>query len=89
MAVSPNFAFLRVHDAQLVKIGILAEKYFKDDPVTCSIELRQFGEFLAQLVAANVGLYTNPDESQLDLLNRLLLISHLFFSGNFLNENGW
>lgn len=35
------------------------------------IKLRQFGELLAQLIAANVGLYTNPDESQLDLLNRL------------------
>ena len=71
MAVSPNFAFLGVHDAQLVKIGTLAEKYFRDDPVTCLIKLRQFGELLAQLVAANVGLYTNSDESQLDLLNRL------------------
>lgn len=71
MAVSPNFSYLRVHDAQLVKIGTLAEKYFKDDPVTCLIKLRQFGELLAQLVAANVGLYTNPDEHQLDLLRRL------------------
>ena len=71
MAVSPNFTFLGVHDAQLVKIGTLAERYFQDDPVTCLIKLRQFGELLAQLVAANVGLYTNPDESQLDLLNRL------------------
>ena len=71
MAVSPNFAHLRVHDSQLVKLGTLAEKYFKDDPVTCLMKLRQFGELLAQLVAANVGLYTNPDESQIELLNRL------------------
>ena len=71
MAVSPNFAFLGVHDTQLVKLGTLAEKYFQDDPVTCLIKLRQFGELLAQLVAANVGLYTNPDESQIELLNRL------------------
>ncbi|WP_319420763.1 DUF4145 domain-containing protein [Pleurocapsa sp. FMAR1] len=71
MAVSPNFAFLGVHDAQLVNIATLAEKYFRDDPVTCLIKLRQFGELLAQLVAANVALYTNPDESQSDLLNRL------------------
>lgn len=71
MAISPNFAFLEIHDTQLVKIGTLAEKYFQDDPVTCLIKLRQFGELLAQLVAANVGLYTNLDESQLDLLNRL------------------
>ena len=71
MAVSPNFAFLEVHDPQLVEIGTLAEKYFKDDPVTCLIKLRQFGESLARLVAAKVGLYTNLDESQLALLNRL------------------
>ncbi len=71
MVISPNFAFLGIHDTQLVKIGTLAERYFQDDPVTCLIKLRQFGELLAQLVAANVGLYTNPDESQLDLLNRL------------------
>jgi type I restriction enzyme R subunit len=71
MAVSPNFAFLSVHDAQLVKLGTLAEKYFRDDPVTCLMKLRQFGELLAQLVAANVGLYLDPDESQIELLNRL------------------
>ena len=71
MAVSPNFAFLGVYDTQLVKTGTLAEKYFKDDPNTCLIKLRQFGELLARLIAANVGLYTNLDESQLDLLWRL------------------
>ena len=43
----------------------------KMTPNTCLIKLRQFGELLARLIAANVGLYTNPDESQLDLLNRL------------------
>ena len=71
MAVSPNFAFFNAHNAQLAKLGTLAEKYFRDDPVTCLIKLRQYGELLAQLVAANVGLYTNPDESQIDLLHRL------------------
>ncbi|MGL5875366.1 MAG: hypothetical protein ACRC2R_23900 [Xenococcaceae cyanobacterium] len=71
MAVSPNFAFLNVHDAQLVKLGTSAEKYFRDDPITCLMKLRQFGELLAQLIAANVGLYLDPDESQIDLLNRL------------------
>jgi type I restriction enzyme, R subunit len=71
MTVSPNFAFLNVHDRQLVKLATLAEKYFKDDPITCLMKLRQFGELLAQLIAANVGLYLYPDESQIDLLNRL------------------
>ncbi|MBR8832118.1 MAG: hypothetical protein N5P05_004425 (plasmid) [Chroococcopsis gigantea SAG 12.99] len=71
MAFSPNFAFLENHDVQLVRLGTLAERYFKDDPITCLMKLRQFGELLAQLVAANTGLYGEPGEDQLKLLNRL------------------
>jgi type I site-specific restriction endonuclease len=69
---SPNFAFLEVHELQLVRLGTLAEQYFAPDPVTCLMKLRQFGELLAQLVAANAGLYkSDTDESQIKLLNRL------------------
>lgn len=71
MQVSPNFAFLKVHDLQLVRLGSQAEQYFRDDPNTCLIKLRQFGELLAQLIAASAGLYEDPGESQLDLLRRL------------------
>jgi len=71
MQASPNFAFLRVHDLQLVRLGSQAERYFGDDPNTCLIKLRQFGEILAQMVAASVGLYQSPGESQVDLLRRL------------------
>jgi type I restriction enzyme, R subunit len=71
MPVSPNFSFLNPHDSQLVRLGTMAERYFKEDPVTCLMKLRQFGELLAQLVAAHVGLYTDADEPQLKLLNRL------------------
>lgn len=71
MAASPNFEFLKVHDPQLLRLGSLAERYFADDPNTCLIKLRQFGEILAQLTAANVGMYTDPDEKQVDLLRRL------------------
>ncbi|MBD2415637.1 type I restriction-modification system endonuclease [Nostoc calcicola FACHB-3891] len=70
MLVSPNFGFLEIHDPQLVRLGALAEKYFTDDPNTCLIKLRQFGELLAQLIAANVGMY-NYDERQVDLMRRL------------------
>jgi type I restriction enzyme, R subunit len=69
--VSPNFSFLKVHDLQLVRLGSQAERYFAEDPNTCLIKLRQFGELLAQLVAATVGLYEEFGESQLDLLRRL------------------
>ena len=54
---SANFGFLGQHDAQLVRLGALAERYFRDGPNTCLIKLRQFGEVLAQLVAAKAGLY--------------------------------
>src|ERR1700761_176929 len=68
---SANFAFLAAHDAQLVRLGALAERYFKDDPATCLIKLRQYGETLAQLVAAKAGLFQDTQESQADLLRRL------------------
>ena len=71
MQVSPNFAFLKTHDLQLVRLGSQAEQYFSDDPNTCLIKLRQFGELLAQLVAASAGLYDDPGASQMDLLRRL------------------
>jgi RimJ/RimL family protein N-acetyltransferase len=70
-AISANFDFLGSHDAQLVRLGGLAERYFKDDPNTCLIKLRQFGELLAQLTAAKSGLLTSPEEQQADLLRRL------------------
>jgi type I restriction enzyme R subunit len=54
-AKSANFNFLGQHDVQLVRLGALAERYFRDDPNTCLIKLRQFGEVLAQLVAAKAG----------------------------------
>ncbi|MFQ3617560.1 MAG: type I restriction-modification system endonuclease [Cyanobacteriota bacterium] len=71
MPASLNFSFLAVHDAQLVRLGALAERYFADDPNTCLIKLRQFGELLAQLTAAKAGLYVSPEEKQVDLLRRL------------------
>jgi type I restriction enzyme, R subunit len=66
-----NFAFLKQHDIQLARLGALAERYFHDDPNTCLIKLRQFGETLAQLVAAKTGLLQPGEESQADLLRRL------------------
>ncbi|MEM6353955.1 MAG: type I restriction-modification system endonuclease, partial [Cyanobacteria bacterium P01_D01_bin.14] len=71
MQVSRNFAFLKVHSLELIRLGTLAEQYFENDPNTCLIKLRQFGEQLAQLVAAKVGLYEDPNENQFELLRRL------------------
>lgn len=68
---SANFDFLAPHDGQLVRLGALAERFFRVDPNTCIIKLRQFAELLAQLTAVKAGLYTSSEESQADLLRRL------------------
>ena len=34
-----NFLFLKAHDAQLVRLGLLAERYFAEDANTCQLKL--------------------------------------------------
>ena len=55
--LSSNFTHLHEHDAQLLRLGMLAERYFPDDPNTSLLKLRQLTELLAQFVATKVGLY--------------------------------
>lgn len=69
--LASNFGFLRSHDEQLVRLGMLAERYFAEDPNTSLLKLRQFGELLAQLLATRAGCYESADEPQYDLLRRL------------------
>ena len=66
-----NFSVLSQHDEQLLRLGMLAEKYFADDPNTCLLKLRQLAESLAQMLAARTGLYMSQEETQHDLLRRL------------------
>ena len=66
-----NFAHLKQHDEQLLRLGMLAEKYFADDPNTCLLKLRQLSELLAQLIAARTGQLVAPEETQYELLRRL------------------
>ncbi|HTP27489.1 MAG TPA: type I restriction-modification system endonuclease [Anaeromyxobacteraceae bacterium] len=66
-----NFGFLEAHDEQLVRLGMLAERYFPDDPNTSLLKLRQLAELLAQLVATKVGIFVSREEAQYDLLRRL------------------
>jgi type I restriction enzyme, R subunit len=70
-ARSSNFGHLKAHDEQLVRLGLLAERYFAEDPNTCLLKLRQLTEMLAQLTATRIGLYAGSDEKQADLLRRL------------------
>jgi hypothetical protein len=46
--IRTNFAHLQAHDDQLVRLGMLAERYFADDPNTALLKLRQLAELLAQ-----------------------------------------
>ena len=50
-ALRSNFAHLHQHDEQLVRLGMLAERYFADDPNTALLKLRQLTEVLAQILA--------------------------------------
>jgi type I restriction enzyme, R subunit len=68
---SANFSFLAKRYPDLERIGALCERYFSDDPIVALITLRQFGELLAQIVAARSGLLTDPREQQNELLRRL------------------
>ena len=55
--LTSNFVYLQEHDEPLLRLGMLAERYFPDDPNTSLLKLRQLAELLAQLVAAKVGLF--------------------------------
>jgi len=68
---SSNFGFLATHDVRLTRLAARAEPYFRQDPSTALIKLRQFAEVLSGLVAANAGLLGPPNESFVDQLRRL------------------
>lgn len=71
MLVALNFGFLKGHDARLVQLGALAESYFRNDPATAIVKLRQFAELLAKLTAASVGAYRDDRETFEEILRRL------------------
>jgi type I restriction enzyme R subunit len=66
-----NFAFLSGHDPQLVQLGLLAERYFRDDPGTAIFKLRQFAELLCKLIAAHHAFYQGERETFEETLRRL------------------
>jgi type I restriction enzyme R subunit len=68
---SANFNFLAKRYPDLERMGALCEYYFTSDPIVALIHLRQFGELLAQVVAARSGLLTDARDQQADLLRRL------------------
>lgn len=70
-AHSPNFGHLAAANPLLAQHGAKAERFVFEEPITALFKLRQFGEVLAQQVAANTGLYVSSEESQSELLRRL------------------
>ncbi len=70
--IRSNFDMLRAYEVQLWRLGALVERYFAEDPNTSLLKLRQLFELLAQSLAARTGLYSNPEESQYELIRRLL-----------------
>lgn len=71
MSSTENFSFLAVHDAKLAQLGGLAERYFREDPVTTVFRLRQFAELLSKMIAAHHAAYRDERESFEETLRRL------------------
>jgi len=69
--ISANFEFLKAESAQLYRLAALGEGYFSTDPNTSLIKLRQFGELLAQDVAARLGALSSPANQFSDVLGDL------------------
>lgn len=57
MAETANFGFMGGYGQNLEALPALAESYFRTDPSTALIKLRQFAELLAKEIAARHGLY--------------------------------
>lgn len=66
-----NFGFLAEHSPLLAQLGTAAEQVFAGDPNTTLIKLRQFGEAMAQALAARAGIEFDINLSQADLLYKL------------------
>jgi type I restriction enzyme R subunit len=71
MLPTSNFAFLNVHDPLLAQLGVLAERYFRDDPGTAVFKLRQFAEHLCNTIAAHHAVYIGDGETFDNTLRRL------------------
>ncbi|MCC7433117.1 MAG: type I restriction-modification system endonuclease [Methanoregulaceae archaeon] len=97
-SIRTNFAIFIEHDPQLLRLGMLAERYFTEDPNTSVLKIRQFAELLAQRVASEVGEFTSTEEPQYELLRRLQdsgvlprevaqLFGHIRRTGNAANHS--
>ena len=74
---SLNFEFLRAQDDLLYRLCASAEHYCVSDPNVTLLKLRQFGEALAQHLAASFGVPASRDTAQADLLGTLQRQGHV------------
>lgn len=58
MRPTSNFGFLSDHGPKLVQLGAFAERYFRDDPPTCPIKVRQLADQVAKQIAAHHAPYS-------------------------------
>ena len=66
-----NFDFLTHHDELFVRLAKTAEACFVADPNTTLIKMRQLGEALAKTIASRVGIETDSNINQINLLKEL------------------
>lgn len=71
MRLTTNFSFLDGDDTRLAKLGALAERYFRDDPSTSILKVRQFAELLCKTIAARHATYQDDRETFEGTLRRL------------------
>ncbi|WP_212637942.1 type I restriction-modification system endonuclease [Desulfocicer vacuolatum] len=69
--VSPNFSFMAEYDETLYKCAIQAERFIFEDPNTTLYKLRQFGELLAQNIAARTGINITPEDNAFRTIQKL------------------
>lgn len=70
-AASVNFEFLDGEGEPLRRLAALGEAYFASDPNASLVKVRQFGELLAQEVAARLGVLADPGSNFSDVLGNL------------------
>lgn len=68
---SLNFSFIEKSEPLLFRLATLSEQLFPTDPNTSLLKSRQFGEAIAQQIAARSRRQSILNERQVDLLNRL------------------
>ena len=71
MMESLNFSFIEKIEPVLFRLAFLSEQFFSLDANTSMLKSRQFGEAIAQHIAARSSDPGRPGERQIDLLNRL------------------